>query len=315
MTCPIGFVLLVNPYNKLEQSDRLIRKLNALFDHPPIAVHHDFGKNPKFLPDLPENVRLVHPHVDTKWADFSCIEAAIKALRLLYSGSQRPDWFIYLSGSDYPVKPAAKILADLQASPFDAHIQHLPLGLQDDLGWWLRGSFERFCSVKVTVPWVTRHLSLTTRDFWLHHPFFTRGRLPYSDHLKPYCGEAWFCGNYRAAQAILDFYDTDRALANHCRQILVPEETYFHTVLGNAPQLKLSQDYLRYVDWTNDTSPHRPLRLDQLPDARACIGSSPRILTMADLPLILNSTAHFARKFDDKVDPAILDELDRLTSN
>ena len=38
------------------------------------------------------------------------------ALRLLYQTDQPPDWFALLSGADYPIKPAEKILEDLQAT-------------------------------------------------------------------------------------------------------------------------------------------------------------------------------------------------------
>ncbi len=313
MSTPIGFVILVNPFNRLGQTARLINKLNAMFDMPPIAVHHDFGKNPNFITNCPPNVRLVQPHINTKWADFSCVEAAIQAIRLLYSGAEKPDWFVYLSGSDYPIKPASKIIADLQGSDFDAHIQHLLLEYNHYLTWWQKISFKRFCSVRIRVPWITRYLQFTTRYRWLSHPFFTQGRLPYSDKLKPYAGEAWFCANYRAAQSILNFYDKDQALAEHCRQILVPEETYFHTVLANDHSIKLSQNYLRYVDWSAPGS-EKPLNLSELPDAKASCGSNPRILTLTDLPKLLNSSAHFARKFSDQPDSDILDKLDELTS-
>jgi hypothetical protein len=295
MSVSIGFVLLVNPFSRLGQSARLIDRLNAMFDFPPIAVHHDFGKNPNFIPDLPPNVRLVRPHINTKWADFTCIEAAIAALRLLYAGPEKPDWFVYLSGADYPIKPARTILQELKASPFDAHIQHLPLVYKHYPTWWQKISFKRVCSVRVRYPWITRHLQFTTRTRWLSHPFFTRGRLPYSDHFKPYAGEAWFCASRRAAEAILKFYERDVAFAQHCRQIMVPEETYFHTVLANDPSLKLSQDYLRYVDWSAG-------------------GSHPKVLAEDDLPKLLQTNAHFARKFPDAEKVAVLDELDRTLS-
>jgi hypothetical protein len=314
MSTAIGFVILVNPFNRLGQTARLIHKLNAMFDSPPIAVHHDFGKNPNFIANCPSNVRLVQPHVDTKWGDFTCIEAAVRAIRLLYAGPQTPDWFVYLSGSDYPIKPAAKILADLQSSTFDAHIQHLPLVYKKYPTWWQKICFKRTCSVRVTVPWITKKLKLTTRNYWISNPLFTMGRLPYSDHLKPFAGEAWFCANHRAAQTILDFYDTDRALAEHCRQILVPEETYFHTVLANAPGLKLSQNYFRYVDWAAPGTSEEPLNFSEVPNDEANIGSNPKTLTMEDLPKISKSSAHFARKFGDQPDSLILNTLDELTA-
>jgi hypothetical protein len=282
MSPPIGFVLLVNPFNPLAQSERLIRTLNRMFNHPPIACHHDFGQNPQFIANCPPNVRLVRPHVDTKWGDFGCVEATIHALRLLYSGPDRPEWFVFLSGSDYPIKSADKILADLQASPFDGHIEH-KLASEGDLvyppdpdnlqGWkwetWLQQCHKRYCSLRLNVWGINRYLRFSQRTFWLEHPIFTRG-LPFTKEFKCYAGEVWFTANHRCARRIIDFRDQDRRVTEHYRKTLVPEESYLQTVLANAPDLKLSQNYLRYVDWTGRKS-------------------NPKILTMADLPRLRNS--------------------------
>lgn len=303
---PIGFILLVNPRSPLEQSERLIRTLNRMFDHPPIACHHDFGQNPRFIENCPANLKLVRPHVATRWGDFSCVEATIKAMRLLYAGGEGPEWFVYLSGADYPIKPAHQILAELQASPFDGHIEH-KLVSEGDLhypadpdyprGWkwetWLKQCHRRYCSLRVDVRGINRYLRPSTRTFWLENPIFTRGRLPFTPDFKCYAGEVWFTGNHRCARRILDFDDSDQQLAAHYRRALVPEESYLQTVLGNAPDLKLSQNYLRYVDWTTRAS-------------------NPKLLTSDDLPLLMKSKAHFARKFDEAADASVLAELDRL---
>ncbi|MEO5713799.1 MAG: beta-1,6-N-acetylglucosaminyltransferase [Luteolibacter sp.] len=303
---PIGFILLVNPRSPIEQSERLIRTLNRMFDHPPIACHHDFGQNPRFIENCPANVKLVSPHVATRWGDFSCVEATIKAMRLLYAGGDGPEWFVYLSGADYPIKPAHQILAELQASAFDGHIEH-KLVSEGDLhyppdpdyprGWkwesWLKQCHRRYCSLRLDVRGINRYLRPSTRTFWLEHPIFTRGRLPFTPEFKCYAGEVWFTGNHRCARRILDFDDNDERLAAHYRRTLVPEESYLQTVLGNAPDLKLSQNYLRYVDWTGG-------------------GSNPKVLTKEDLPFLIRSKAHFARKFDEAVNSSVLDELDQL---
>jgi hypothetical protein len=306
MKVPIGFVLLINPFNGLEQSGRLIRTLNHMFDYPPIACHHDFGKNPNFIENCPENVRLVRPHVNTQWGNFSCVEATLKALRLLYSGLDYPEWFVFLSDSDYPIKSANTIMRQLKTNLFDGYIEH-KLVSEGDLiyppdpnnlqGWkwetWLKQCHKRYCSLRVDVPSINRHLRFSKRTFWLEHPFFTSGRLPFQKDFKCYAGEVWFCANHRCARRIIDFYDTDSRVAAHYRKLLVPEESYLQTVLANAPNLKLSQNYLRYVDWTRR-------------------GSNPKVLTIDDLPKLKTSDAHFARKFNVKVDAAILDELDKL---
>ncbi len=303
---PIGFILLVNPRSPLEQSERLIRTLNRMFDDPPIACHHDFGQNPRFIENCPPNVTLVRPHVATRWGDFSCVEATVKAMRLLYADGAGPEWFVYLSGADYPIKPARQILSELQSSAFDGHIEHRLVSKSDlhyppdpdyPRGWkwetWLKQCHRRYCSLRVDVRGINRYLRPSTRTFWLEHPILTRGRLPFTRDFKCYAGEVWFTGNHRCARRILDFAEHDQQLAAHYRRALVPEESYLQTVLANAPDLKLSQNYLRYVDWTTRAS-------------------NPKILTKEDLPLLAQSKAHFARKFDSAVDATVLDELDRL---
>ncbi len=303
---PIGFVILINPCSPLEQSQRLIQTLNRMFDHPPIACHHDFGQNPRFIEGLPTNVRVVRPHVDTKWADFSCIEAAVRALRLLYSGDHPPDWFVYLSGADYPIKPANRILNELQSSKFDAHMEHILVQrrapphspsewrLEGHKGSaWPRGCHRRYCSIPVTVPWITRRLQPGIRTFQLEHPLFTSGRIPFSPTFHCFAGEAWFCANGRAAEVILESYSHNTKLIAHYRKVRCPEESYFHTVLANAPNLRLSQDPLRYMDWTSG-------------------GNHPKVLTVDDIPRLAASNAHFARKLPADIPPEMLRELEYL---
>lgn len=304
---PIGFVILVNPRSPLEQSEGLIRTLNRMFDYPPIACHHDFSQNPRVIEDLPANVRVVRDYVDTKWADFSCIEAAIRALRLLYSGDNSPDWFVYLSGADYPIKPAARILNDLQSSRFDAHLEHILVDrmapphsppehrLKGHKGSaWPRLCHGRYCSIPITVPWITRRLQFETRILHLEHPLFTSGKIPFSPTFRCFGGEAWFCANRRAADVIFDSYTHNTKLVTHYRNVVCPEESYFHTVLANAPDLHLCQDPLRYMDWTSG-------------------GNHPKVLTVEDLPRLAESNAHFARKLPEVIPLELLRGLGYLT--
>jgi hypothetical protein len=65
------------------------------------------------------------------------------------------------------------------------------------------------------------------------------------------------------------------------------------TVLANEPAMRLWGDYRRFTKWH--------------------VGSPrPLVLGLADLEEMLASGADFARKFDETVDAAVLDEIDRL---
>lgn len=71
------------------------------------------------------------------------------------------------------------------------------------------------------------------------------------------------------------------------------EESYFQTILANAENLKLNNNSWRYTDWALD-------------------GAHPKTLLLEDMPALVASVAHFARKFDTDTDVRILDELDAL---
>jgi hypothetical protein len=288
----IGFVLLT--YTKPAQIQRLVIRLNVMFDEPPIVCHHDFAKCTLPIKEFPKNVSFVQPQSPTGWGVFATVEAAVRAIKQMYEAPASPDWFVLLSGSDYPIKSAATIRGQLETSPYDAYIYHFPIQFNKLKNDWQRDCYERYCTKTWYYPSLTKRLCPTRRKLVLKHPLLTRPFLPFSDHFRCYVGEFWFSANRRAAEYILRFYETRLRLASHYRTVPIPEESYFNCVLGNAPGLKLDPDYAndyRYVDWSHG-------------------GSSPKILGMEDLPKLLSSTDHFARKFDIDQDARVLDELD-----
>jgi hypothetical protein len=71
----------------------------------------------------------------------------------------------------------------------------------------------------------------------------------------------------------------NRTLFAHYSKRFIPDESLVHTILCNQPDLMISDNNFRYVDW--------------------CLGGHhPKTLGMEDIPRILESEAFFARKFD-----------------
>src|SRR5262245_10249496 len=102
MSLKIGFVLLT--HNKPYQALRLVKRLNYMFGAPPIAWHHDFTQCHLPLESMANSTLLVRPNFQTGWARFSVVDAMMSALKLLFESKSPPDWFILLSGADYPIK-------------------------------------------------------------------------------------------------------------------------------------------------------------------------------------------------------------------
>ncbi|MEH2286473.1 beta-1,6-N-acetylglucosaminyltransferase [Nostoc sp.] len=296
---PIGFILLT--HRKPQQTYRLINKLNKMFNYPVIVCHHDFSKCDLSVNSLSKNVLLVHPHLQTEWADFSVEEATLQALKLMFEGSNVPDWFVLLSGADYPIKTARQILDDLASTSYDACIQYEQITYEtykSDLEpnmLWLKNSYQRYCTKSFSFHSSKKYFAQLNIEIRLEHPLLTKAFLPFSKKLACFSGSQWFCANRKAAEYIIDFHAQRNAITLHYSQVRHADEAYFQTILANAPHLRLKNDRRRYIDWSTG-------------------GPHPKILLMEDLPNLLASSAHFARKFDIDIDSNILDELDRITS-
>jgi hypothetical protein len=290
MAPPIGFVLMT--HDKPHQMSRLVTRLNHMFDYPPIVCHHDFSKSELPTENLTKNIALVNPHLQTGWGKFSLVEAMLRALQLMYAAATAPDWFVLLSGADYPIKPAKQIISDLTSSPYDVYIHHERISHNAYERDWQEQCYKRYCGVKLGLPLLKRkkHLTLT-------HPLLTSPFVPFSNDFHCFAGEFWFCANRKAANYLLKFDHERPDLATHYRKLdpytICPEESYYQTIFGNASHLQVSQNNLRYVDWSAQ-------------------GDHPKTLIFEDLPQIYASSAHFARKFDIDKDVRIFNAIDNL---
>ena len=267
----LGFVIL--SHRCPEQTRRLIDRLVTMFDGPPIACHHDFSQSHLDVCNLPSTFRLVQPHRKTEWAEFSVIEATLLALRLLYQ-TDHPDWFAVLSGADYPIKPAEKILQDLQTTSADALMRYRLIDKSAPKHTWQRQCLRRY-----------RRRSWQLR--------LGKPPPPFSRKFRCFAGSQFFTANVRCAEHLLAATPQHRRLARHYARVFCPEESFFQCLLCNAPQLRVANEHFRYIDWSSG-------------------GNHPKTLTCDDLPELTASPAHFARKFDIKQDAAVLDRLDEF---
>lgn len=301
MNNAIGFVVLT--HSNPDQALFLCERLNALFQEPPVAVHHDFGQCPLDRSRFPRNVSFVENWSRTRWGGSEVVDGALKAIRLLYA-AEGPDWFVLLSGADYPIKNAQTILADLTQGGYDAYIDHreisrcsLPL---PENGWgdqnfihpaWVRLAFERYMAIGFGFMKLANALGWRRKAIYLRSAFFIRQFTPFDGSLQCHAGDFWFTANRKAARALLADSETNRKIVAHFRRRPNPDEGMFQTLLCNAKLLSISTDNKRYTDW------------------RGCV-NHPRSLGEQDFPELISSTDHFARKFD--FDPDALKRLDRL---
>ena len=303
MGAKIGFVLLT--HREPAQILRLVMRLNALYSNPPIAIHHDFSKCPLEGHAFPDNVRFVRPHIKTRWSKVSLFVAMREALRLLYSGPGAPDWFVYLSGSDYPTALPSTVLAQLESEGFDAYLDHRLItwppapGPQTTPGGtghrsieYLTFAHDNYMALRFWLPGYSlrRRMMVKLHLAWVRNPSITRWFHPFSESFPCYAGECWFSGNSRCAHALLEDSQKMRKLLKHLKRRFLGDECVEQTILCNTG-LKVSRRNHRYIEWQRGQS-------------------HPKALGIDDVPSILASGAHFARKFAWPASKPALDAID-----
>src|ERR1700730_18508681 len=298
----VGFVIL--SHNEPEMLLRLVQRLQALFDNPPIACHHDIHQVSLNTSAFP-SVRFVAQPLRTRGGHISVVHAFRLALRLLYEGNP-PDWFVLLSGSDYPIKSRETIDAELCSSPYDAYLDHRPIQFsrlpenrcdgEFDKGFsrpfYVYIAYDRYLARRIRYPRIERPFRLRFGRYPIRHPWLAPGN-PFTKVFRCFAGAVWFTARARCAELLLSNDSFTRELLAFYADKTAADESFVHTVLCNSPSLKLCNNNKRYVDWSAG-NPH------------------PKLLGIEDLPSLRASSHHFARKFSTRHDAHILDELDRL---
>ena len=280
----IGFVIL--SHSNPQQLLQLTLRIGSMFSDAKISCAHDFGQASLNRASYPSFVSFLRPHESTSWGHISVVHAAMRALRELYTNDS-PDWFVLLSGSDYPVAPADTILHDLTTGRYDAYLDFRPITGSGALvrsldnpgrthrfaaSGWVPLAYERYIAKQIGLRPITR------RTFFIRHPWLVWPFHPFTSEMRCFGGDHWFSANRRVARILLDEYENGERLIRHFSKRAVPEEAFYQTVICNQPNLSLSADNKRYADWSKG-------------------GSHPKVLDVDDLPAIFASRAHFARKF------------------
>jgi hypothetical protein len=87
----------------------------------------------------------------------------------------------------------------------------------------------------------------------------------------------------------------ERELWSYYSRTVIPDESYFQTILFNDRTFRFHPDNMVFSKWNPGSG-------------------SPEVLTREDIPEAIRSGKHFARKLDMDVDPSAPDALDGYLS-
>lgn len=207
------------------------------------------------------------------WGGYSMVETELRGIKELMKISAEWDFFILLSGQDFPLKPQAFI--------------------QDFLS---RNKGKDFISIADQAKERPDTLSrvenyfIELRNRVLRTPF----KRPYLRDVTPYIGDQWMILSRNCCEFVCSSGEVEK-FKSFYRHTLIADEGFFQTILMNTNYSgTLVNDDKRAIIWI----PVGNIKL------------RPKTFTANDTDFLLASDNLFARKFDETVDSTILDILE-----
>lgn len=276
-------------HNNPEQVNKFINQLIS-GNEADVYIHIDKRNYEKLYGKLVKNknVFILHDSVNCEWGDISQVDATLLLIKEVLDSGRDYDFVCLRSGQDLLVKSNFK--AFLLEHKKNIFLSNRKLN-KNELGL-----------VKIKWPKMTR------KRYANYHPIRIYRRLLSSLYNKginirpnPYKlpsdysifkGSQWFSIPLEVAQYIVDFISENRWYYKFFENSLVPDESFFHTLILNSPyKSDVINSNLCYLKWGETVSDR----------------NSPQYLQKEDIPSIEKSNMFFARKFDESIDAEVVD--------
>jgi hypothetical protein len=273
---------LILAHTAPEQLYRLVKRLahqDAFF-----FIHVDLKADVTQFASLlqVDKVTFVKERINVKWGAYSIVQATLNGFKTILCSGQAFDYINLLSGVDYPIRSTPEIHKFLSAHT-GKNFMHALL-INDE---WQEAitRLTEYHFTHYTFPAQYKLQKIINR-------ILPARKMPHN--LIPVGRSQWFTITGDAMEYLADYLDKHKEVVRFFKLTWAPDEIIFQTLLYNSPfQKSMVNDNLCYVDWSAGTP-------------------SPRILSMEDKDALQASGKFFARKFDMKLQPGILDYLDAI---
>ncbi len=186
-----------------------------------------------------KNVFFCEPRIPIHWGEFSIVQATLQLIGAALDHAMHYDYFVLLSGSDYPLR-SGKYIQEFLESRRGHQFMNLarmpargyPLSTINKIRYPSHKPIRRFLSRALA------RIGLAQRNFKKHFP-----------ELEPSCGSQWWAISREAAEYIRKFVNTHPRIERYFRNTFTADEMFFHTILGNSPLNDQIRRNLVYIDW------------------------------------------------------------------
>lgn len=285
---PISVAYLILSHYQPDRVEALGHRILQLSERSAVFVHHDASSTElpwKGVP--PDSVHFVSPRINVAWGRWSQVEAMLTSLEFANAAGDF-DWFVFLSGQDWPSRNLTNWEQELASSPFNAFIEGRRVepseGTVDLDSSYLRYNYRwlilsrpnnviirRTTSFAAyALAWATRWLKNTVAvvNFYDHGwAFGTRRQNALPASWSYYKGGAFITLDRKAVNALLH-HQLRKQLSGHFSRTLLPDEAFIHTILYNCPEINAANFSTTFAPWEKRRD-NLILRADDLDDIRA----------------------------------------------
>jgi len=225
---------LILAHNNFNHLNRLIDALNDADSS--FYIHIDKKSQQNYIPQS-NNVRVIPTRINIHWGGFSMVEATLALMQYGTKHSADADYFILLSGVDYPIRSKEFLYTQLKEGKEYIDIAPVPVPYKP------LDRYEHY------------FFDFKRRNAKLYHPLiFTevllkKLRIKRKPPFKVYAGTQWFALTNKCVQYILKTVEQDKRYVQFFKHTLVPDEAFFQTIIGNSPFLEQTRASLTYTDW------------------------------------------------------------------
>ena len=304
-----------------DQPDHLHRLVKALdCDGVSFYIHIDNKvKLSTFRPEMleKENVRFLRTRADVQWMGFSQVEAILMLMQEALKETNRFDYFVLLSGSDYPIKSNSFIRKFFETSNKEFIMFHR---LEDRPHW--KQKVEYFYPIDL-IP-IYGHSKGVEKSYW-RRLFWGRffkytwlmPKRSYMAGMTPYGGSTWWTLSYGCVAYVLRFVQANPRFVRFYRYTHAADEMFFQSIILNSEWARRVQNFDAYLEWRSVPSnikedsmlAENSFNLRYVDWSRD--RERPSILDERDSHNIRQSSDLFARKFHPIRSAKLLDLIDQ----
>ena len=291
----IAYLILVHRY-----PNQFKRLFKAIYDPKnQYLIHVDKRAGT----ELQENIlafttRFPNAHLlssqNVVWGGYSMVDVELRGIKELLRLDANWDFFVNLSGQDFPLKSQLVIQNFLKKNPGKSFIK-----ISDQVK-----------NRPNTLNRINNYFQESENGF-----SGTPYKRPFLAGVTPYIGGQWKI----LSRDCCEFISSSPKVAKFrkfYRHTLIADESFFQTVLMNTGfSGKVIDNDKRAIIWIPEIGPELQSKKFTANTTKSLVASGqiklrPKIFTLKDLPFLQRSTAFFARKFDETTDLKILDTLE-----